>query len=117
MPDGPIPSPDDPAATDASTDLVHRVKGTVLPVLEVDLEPGQKVVSQGGELSWMTDSVRMATSTSGAGQSGVMGVLKRAVAGSTIFMTEYHAEGARGTVAFAAKLPGEIRPVGVGPWR
>jgi uncharacterized protein (AIM24 family) len=112
-----LPSPDDPAAVDASTDLVHRVKGTVMPVLEVDLAPGQKVVSQGGELSWMTDTVRMTTSTAGAGQSGVMGVLKRAVAGSTIFMTEYHAEGAEGTVAFATKLPGEIRPVAVGPDR
>jgi uncharacterized protein (TIGR00266 family) len=117
MTDASIPSPDDPAAVDASTDLVHRVKGTVLPVLEVDLEPGQKVISQGGELSWMTDSVRMATSTTGAGQSGVMGVLKRAVAGSTIFMTEYHAEGTKGTVAFAAKLPGNIRPVAVGQGR
>lgn len=117
MTDASIPSSDNTAAVDASTDLVHRVKGTVLPVLEVDLEPGQKVVSQGGELSWMTDTVRMATSTSGAGQSGVMGVLKRAVAGSTIFMTEYHAEGAKGTVAFATKLPGEIRPVAVGPGR
>jgi uncharacterized protein (TIGR00266 family) len=112
-----LPSPDDPAAVDAATDLVHRVKGTVMPVLEVDLQPGQKVISQGGELSWMTDSVRMATSTSGAGQSGVMGVLKRAVAGSTIFMTEYHAEGQQGTVAFAIKLPGEIRPVAVGNGR
>lgn len=114
---GTLPSPDDPAAVDAATDLVHRVKGTVLPVLEVDLQPGQKVISQGGELSWMTDSVRMATSTSGAGQSGVMGVLKRAVAGSTVFMTEYHVEGQPGTVAFATKLPGEIRPVAVSPQR
>ena len=38
-----LPSPDDPAAVDASTDLVHRVRGTVMPVLEVDLQPGQKV--------------------------------------------------------------------------
>lgn len=112
-----MPSPDDPAAVDASTDIQHRVVGTVMPVLEIDLEPGQSIVSQGGELSWMTDTVKMATSTKGAGQSGVMGVLKRAVAGSTIFMTEYHAEGAKGTVAFATKLPGEIRPVAVGPGR
>ncbi len=112
-----LPSPDDPSAVDQATDLAHRVVGTVLPVLEVDLEPGQVVVSQGGEFSWMTDSVRMTTSTSGAGQSGVMGVLKRAVAGSTIFMTEYRAEGQRGTVAFAAKLPGVIRPVAVGSGR
>jgi uncharacterized protein (AIM24 family) len=115
--DATLPSPDDPAAVDKLTDVVHRVRGTVMPVLEVDLQPGQKVVSQGGELSWMTDTVRMATSTTGAGQSGVMGVLKRAVAGSTIFMTEYHAEGAVGTVAFATKMPGEIRPVAVGQGR
>lgn len=112
-----IPSPDDPAGVEALSDLTHRIVGTVLPVLEVDLEPGKTVISQGGELSWMTDTVRMSTSTSGAGQSGVMGVLKRAVAGSTIFMTEYHAEGQTGTVAFAAKLPGVIRPVAVGQGR
>jgi uncharacterized protein (TIGR00266 family) len=88
-----------------------------MPVLEVELQPGQKVVSEGGEMSWMTDSVRMTTSTSGAGQSGVMGVLKRAVAGGTIFMSEYHTEGTAGTVAFATKMPGEIRPVAIGPGR
>jgi len=113
----PLPSPDDPTAVDASTDLKHRVKGTVMPVLEIDLEPGQTVISQGGELSWMTGSIRLTTSTKGAGQSGVMGVLKRAVAGGTIFMTEYHAEGQPGTVSFATKMPGEIRPVAVGPGR
>jgi len=112
-----IPSPDDPVVIDAMTDIAHRVKGTVMPVLEVDLEPGQKVISQGGELSWMTDTIRMTTATKGAGSSGVMGVLKRAVAGSTIFMSEYHAEGSKGTVSFATKMPGEIRPVAVGPGR
>jgi uncharacterized protein (TIGR00266 family) len=112
-----LPSPDDTASVDAMTDLVHRVKGTVMPVLEVDLQPGQKVISEGGELSWMTDTVKMSTSTSGAGQSGVLGVLKRAVAGGTIFMTEYHVEGGPGTVAFATKMPGEIRPVAIGPGR
>jgi len=112
-----LPSPDDPAAVDAATDIVHRVKGTVMPVLEVDLQPGQKVVSQGGELSWKTESIKLSTSTKGAGQSGVMGVLKRAVAGSTIFMTEFTAEGGPGTVSFATKMPGEIRPVAIGPDR
>src|ERR1700688_1596302 len=96
-----LPSPDDPTAVDAMTDIAHRVKGTVMPVLEVDLEPGQTVISQGGELSWMTDSIKLSTSTKGAGQAGVMGVLKRAVAGGTIFMTEYRAEGQKGTVSFA----------------
>ena len=43
------------------------------------------------------------------------GVLKRAVGGGGIFMTEYESEGSPGVVAFATKLPGEILPVRIEP--
>ena len=95
--------------------VAHRVIGTTMPVLEVQLEPGQSMISQGGELSWMTSTIQMTTATSGAGNSGVLGVLKRAVAGGTIFMTQYNAQGSRGTVAFAAKMPGHIMAIKVDP--
>ena len=95
--------------------VAHRVLGTTMPVLEVQLEPGQTIISQGGELSWMTSNVQMTTATAGAGNSGVLGVLKRAVAGGTIFMTKYAAQGSNGTVAFAAKMPGHIMPIHVDP--
>ncbi len=93
--------------------VAHRVLGTTMPVLEVALETGQNVISQGGELSWMTSTIQMSTSTSGAGSSGVMGVLKRAVAGGTLFMTEFTAVGGRGVVAFATKMPGHIKAIAV----
>ncbi|NNN00345.1 MAG: AIM24 family protein [Acidimicrobiaceae bacterium] len=93
--------------------MAHRVLGTTMPVLEVQLQPGQSVISQGGEMSWMTSSVQMATATSGAGGSGVLGVLKRAVAGGTIFMSQYTAQASAGTVAFAAKMPGHIMAIHV----
>ena len=95
--------------------VAHRILGSTMPVLEVQLEPGQTIISQGGELSWMTSSVQMTTATAGAGNSGVLGVLKRAVAGGTIFMTKYAAQGSNGTVAFAAKMPGHIMPIHVDP--
>ncbi len=95
------------------TGVAHRVLGTTMPVLEVQLQPGQTVISQGGELSWMSPNVVMSTATSGAGGSGVMGVLKRAVAGGTIFMSQYVAQGSVGTVAFAAKMPGRIMAIAV----
>jgi uncharacterized protein (AIM24 family) len=41
----------------------------------------------------------------------MFGALKRTVAGGTLFMTEYTADGARGMVAFATKVPGHIRPL------
>ena len=47
-----------------SAGVAHRVLGTTLPVLEVQLQPGQSVISEGGEMSWMTPTVTM-TSSSG----------------------------------------------------
>ncbi len=93
----------------------HRVIGTVMPVLEIQLQPGQSVISNGGELSWMTAGIQLTTKTSGAGQSGVLGVLKRAVAGGSIFMTEYECQGSTGSVSFATKMPGHIKPIAISP--
>ncbi len=101
----------------AGAGVAHRILGTTMPVLEVQLTPGQTVISQGGELSWMTSAIVMSTATAGAGSSGVLGVLKRAVAGGTIFMSQFTAQGANGTVAFAAKMPGRILPISVADGR
>jgi uncharacterized protein (TIGR00266 family) len=85
-----------------------------MPVLEVALEPNESVVSEAGQLSWMTSSIQLTTHTQYGGGGGVLGVLKRVAGGGSLFMTEYRAIGAPGTVSFAAKLPGHIVPVEVG---
>ena len=92
-----------------------QIHGTVLPVLEMTLNPGDKLVSEAGDMSWMSQSIEMATTTQTAGAKGVMGVLKRAVSGGGIFMTEFTATSAPGVVAFATKMPGQIMPVDVQP--
>lgn len=61
----------------------------------------------------MTETIQLKTTTQTGGSKGVMGVLKRAVAGGGIFMTEYEAEGSAGMVTFATKLPGQILPTKV----
>ncbi len=93
--------------------VAHRVLGTTMPVLEVQLQPGQSVISQGGEMSWMTPTISMTTQTSGAGGSGLGGVFRRAVSGTSIFMSEYTASGGDGLVAFATKMPGHIKAISV----
>ena len=98
--------------TDASG-VAHRIVGTTMPVLEVQLQPGQSVISQGGEMSWMSPTIAMSTQTSGAGGSGLGGVFKRALSGGSIFMSEYTAQGGTGVVAFATKMPGHIKPITV----
>jgi uncharacterized protein (TIGR00266 family) len=87
--------------------------GSTMPVLEVTLQPGESIVSEAGELSWMTSSIELTTSTQMGGGGGMFGALKRMTGGSTLFMTEYKANGAQGMVAFATKVPGEFLPVEV----
>jgi uncharacterized protein (TIGR00266 family) len=92
--------------------MQDRIHGTVMPVLEMSLQPDEALFAESGELSWMTASVSMQTSTQFGGGGGV---LRRAMGGGTIFMTEYRAVGGPGMVSFAAKLPGNIFPVDVAP--
>src|SRR5438874_12231444 len=95
-----------------------KIVGTVLPVLELNMQPNEKVFAESGELSWMSMSIQMQTGTSvGGQQGGFMGALGRAFAGGTLFMTEYTAVGGPGLLAFAPKLPGEILPLEIAPGR
>ncbi len=88
--------------------MQSRIVGTTLPVLEFILEPNESVVSEAGELSWMSSSIQMQTHTQFAGGGGFFGALKRVVGGGSLFMTEYRAMGARGEIAFATRVPGHI---------
>ena len=87
-----------------------------MPVLELNMQPNDKVFAESGELGWMSMAVQMQTSTSAGGQQGgFLGALGRAVAGGTFFMTEYTAVGGPGLLAFSAKLPGQILPMEIAP--
>ncbi|MGC9198162.1 MAG: AIM24 family protein [Acidobacteriaceae bacterium] len=92
-----------------------RITGTTMPVLEALLEPGESLISEGGELSWMSQTIAMTTHTQMAGGGGIFGAIKRVAGGGTLFMTEYTAQGYPGEVAFAAKIPGQILPVEIQP--
>jgi uncharacterized protein (TIGR00266 family) len=92
-----------------------QITGTTMPVLEFALDPNESIISEAGELSWMSSSIQLTTHTQFAGGGGLFGVLKRVAGGGSIFMTEYRAVGAVGELAFATKLPGHIVPVEVAP--
>jgi len=83
----------------------HKIVGTTMPVLEVALQNGEAIIAESGQLSWMSSSIELHTSTGGG---GILGVFKRVAGGGTLFMTEYTARGAPGMVAFATKVPGHI---------
>ena len=95
--------------------MKDQVIGSTLPVLEVTLDPGESVIAEVGEFSWMTDSIQMSTGMGGGvGGQGLMGAIKRVAGGSSLLFSTYTAQGSAGMIAFAAKLPGSILPVDVG---
>ena len=74
-------------------------------VLELDLEAGEQVVTEAGSMVWMTDNLKVATSTRG----GVLTGLKRAVlTGESFFQNTYEAEGGPGLLGVAPGQPGDI---------
>ena len=97
--------------------MQSRIQGTTMPVLEFLRGPNDAVISEAGELSWMTQTIQMTTHTQMAGGGGFFGAIKRVAGGGSLFMTEYRAVGGLGEVAFATKLPGHIVPVEVGGGR
>ncbi len=94
--------------------MQSRIVGSTMPVLEILLSPNESVISEAGELSWMTQSIQMNTHTQMGGGGGFFGAIKRVAGGGTLFMTEYTASGTQGEIAFATKVPGHIVPIQVG---
>src|ERR1700737_4664808 len=95
-----------------------KIVGTVMPVLELNMQPNERVFAESGQLSWMSMAIQMQTSTTAGGQQGgFLGALGRAVAGGTLFMTEYTAVGGPGLLDFAATMYSQILPIVIAPGR
>ena len=95
--------------------MQHTIVGTTMPVLEFALEPNETIISEAGELSWMSSAIQLTTHTQFGGGGGLFGVLRRVAGGGTLFMTEYRAVGGTGELAFATKVPGHILPLEIAP--
>ncbi len=61
--------------------MEHIILGTTMPAIELRLQSGESIIADSGELSWMTDSITLKTSTQGGGGKGIFGAIKRVVGG------------------------------------
>jgi len=86
--------------------ISYRIDGTTLQVLTVELEPGEVVYSESGGMSWMTGNIEMQTHSGG----GIGRMVKRALSGESLFITDFFVTQGRGIVAFASEFPGKIIP-------
>ena len=88
-----------------------RIVGTTMPILELTLTEGERIVAEGGDVSWLSPGFHLDTSTAhgSGGQGGFLSGLKRVLGGGQLFLTAYTAPAGGGSIAFAAQLPGTIR--------
>ncbi len=89
----------------------YRIDGTTLQVVTVQLQPGEVIYSESGGMSWMTGNVEMKTHSGG----GLGKMLRRAMSGESLFITDYFVKSGVGTVAFASEFPGKIIPFDLKP--
>ena len=88
----------------------YEIKGEPMPVAICQLDGGERMISEGGAMSWMTPNMEMQTSGGGLGK-----VFGRMFSGESMFQNIYTAKGGPGTIAFASSFPGSIRAIEITP--
>ena len=89
----------------------YTIHGDNMPVVICDLESGERMISEGGSMSWMSPNMQMETYAGGVGKA-----LGRMFAGEKLFRNIYTANG-NGQIAFAGSFPGSIRAIEITPDR
>lgn len=84
--------------------LKFNITGDNLQFVNIEFAPGEVIYSEAGSMLYMSGNVRMETKAKG----GVLSGLKRAVAGESFFVTNFHAEGGMGLVGFGGNVPGKV---------
>jgi uncharacterized protein (AIM24 family) len=90
------------AHVERSTLMKYRIIGDTLPVVICDVEPGETLITESGAMSWMTQNMKMDTTSNG----GFGKALGRMFSGDTLFQNKYTAQGGPGQIAFASSFPG-----------
>ena len=89
----------------------YQIQGETLPVVICELEAGEKMITEGGAMSWMSPNMKMESTSNG----GIGKALGRAFSGEKMFQNIYTAQGGPGMIAFASSFPGSIRAFEITP--
>lgn len=91
--------------------MKYNIVGEPLPAVICDVEAGETLITESGAMSWMTQNMKMETTSNG----GIGKALGRMLSGETLFQNRYTAQGGPGQIAFASSFPGSIKAVEITP--
>lgn len=88
----------------------YNIEGDNLPIVEVNLDPNETIVTQGGGMIWMSPNLKMETSSGGLGKA-----FSKMFSGESIFQNRYTAVGGPGFITLASSFPGSILKFDISP--
>lgn len=87
--------------------MKYEIKGSPFPVAMCYLAEGEKIITEGGGMSWMSPNMDMKTTTNG----GLGKALGRMLSADKMFQNIYTSIGGNGMIAFTSCCPGEIKAI------
>ena len=88
----------------------YSIQGDTLPVVICELDAGEKIITEGGGMAWMSPNMKMETTGGGIGK-----MFGRALSGDTLFQNIYTAERTNGMISIASSFPGSIKAFDITP--
>ncbi len=92
--------------------MTYEIFGEPLAAVTCKLEAGEKMITEGGSMIWMTPNMKMDTTTGGGGLGKMFGKM---LSGEKLFQNEYTAQGGAGEITFGSSFPGSIRAFEIAP--
>ena len=90
--------------------MKYSIQGDTLPVVVCELDAGEKIITEGGGMAWMSPNMKMETTGGGIGK-----MFGRALSGDTLFQNIYTAERTNGMISIASSFPGSIKAFEITP--
>jgi uncharacterized protein (TIGR00266 family) len=89
--------------------MKYEIKGLNLPYVEITLERGEKIHTERGGMSWMSETMDMKTNAGGS----IGKALSRAFTGESMFQNVYTATKDGDMIAVSSSFPGQILAIDV----
>ncbi|MCH3976779.1 MAG: TIGR00266 family protein [Bacilli bacterium] len=88
--------------------MKYQIDGGQLPVVNIELEANETIITEAGGMAWMSPNMKMETRGGDVGK-----VFGRILSGESLFLNYYTAQNTPGTISLASCMPGSIIPIDI----
>lgn len=88
--------------------MKYQIDGGQLPVVNIELEANETIITEAGGMAWMSPNMKMETRGGDVGK-----VFGRILSGESLFPNYYTAQNTPGTISLASCMPGSIIPIDI----